>query len=117
MLLDALSWPIALGYNGFPAEVEDRVEDLNDEILKNKMVVHAEQNALLCSGTRARGGTLYVFGKPVCPRCAVLIIQVGIKRVVGIRPDPATNPESDTHKDGVISLSMFAQAGVDFTAM
>lgn len=56
VLLDALSWTIALGYNGFPAGVEDKAEKLNDPELKKKMVVHAEENTLLCAGTSFRRG-------------------------------------------------------------
>lgn len=117
VLLNGQGWPIALGYNGFPAGVEDDVRKYEDGALKNKMVVHAEQNALLCSGAGARNGTIYVFGKPVCPRCAVLLIQAGIKRVVGIQPDPSRNPDSDTHRDGLVSLQMFKEAGTQFTAL
>jgi dCMP deaminase len=114
VLLDRKGWPIALGYNGFPSGVEDNVAKLEDGKLKNEMVVHAEQNTLLSSGSRARRGTLYVYGKPVCPRCAVLIIQAGVKRVLGIQPNPLRNPTSDTHKRGQISLDMFKEAGVEF---
>ena len=67
VLLNQLGWPIALGYNGFPAGVEDTVERLQDGQLKNDMIVHAEQNALLFSGANARGGTIYVYGKPSMP--------------------------------------------------
>lgn len=112
--MDELTWPIALGYNGFPSGVADDAEKLADEKLKADMVVHAEQNALLCAGARARGGTLIVYGKPVCPRCAVLIIQAGIKRVIGVRPDPRANPDSDTHAKGHIALRMFKEARVVF---
>jgi dCMP deaminase len=117
VLLNRQNWPIALGYNGFPAGVEDDIDKLATTKLKNKMVVHAEQNVLLGAGTRARNGTIYVYGKPVCPRCAVLIIQAGIKRVAGIQPNPKKNPKSDTHRDGKISLKMFAEAGVHFTPL
>ncbi|MGO9272320.1 MAG: deoxycytidylate deaminase [Terriglobia bacterium] len=117
VLLDRRGWPIALGYNGFPARVEDDINKLEDSKLKNQMIVHAEQNALLCAGSGARSGTLYVYGKPVCPRCAVLIIQAGVKRVLGIRPDPIANPTSDTHKSGRISLTMFEEAGVEFVPL
>src|SRR6516225_8843209 len=71
VLLNKLGWPIALGYNGFPAGIEDDLERLKDQNVKSDMVVHAEQNVLLFSGANARGGTLYVHGKPICPRCAV----------------------------------------------
>lgn len=115
VLLNARGWPIALGYNGFPVGVEDDVEKLNDDVLKNQMVVHAEQNALLCAGDNARDGTIYVFGKPICPRCAVLIIQSGIKHVYGVRPNPAHNPGSETHRLGPISVKMFKEASISFS--
>jgi dCMP deaminase len=54
VLLDERTWPIALGYNGFPSGIKDDIEKLHDQDLKNEMVVHAEQNALLCAGARAR---------------------------------------------------------------
>jgi dCMP deaminase len=117
VLLDRRGWPIALGYNGFPAGVEDDIEKLEDGKLKNQMIVHAEQNVLLCARSGARKGSLYVFGKPVCPRCAVLIIQAGVKRVLGIQPDPKANPDSDTHESGVISLTMFDEAGIEFVPL
>lgn len=114
VLLNGRHWPIAIGYNGFPAGVEDDIDKLEDQKLKLEMVVHAEQNVLISAGDRARSGTIYVYGKPVCPRCAVLLIQAGVKRVIGIRPDPRKYPESDTHKKGAISLEMFEEAGVEF---
>jgi dCMP deaminase len=81
------------------------------------MVVHAEENALICAGTRARGGTVYVYGKPICPRCAVSIIQAGVRRVVGIQPDPKKNPESDTHKSGMLSLKLFKEGRIEFSPL
>ena len=114
VLLNSRGWPIALGYNGFPKGVEDDINKLKDGGLKNEMVVHAEQNALLCAGTESRDGSLYVFGKPVCPRCAALVIQAGVTRVIALQPEPRKNPGSDTHTRGIISLSMFKEAKVAF---
>ena len=73
---------ISMGFNGFPAGVEDTAERLGDRSTKYEMVVHAEQNALMFAGDRAEGATLYVHPLPPCARCAVMIIQAGIKRVV-----------------------------------
>src|SRR5438552_4149907 len=77
---------IALGYNGFPTGVEDSAERLNDSEIKLDMIAHAEQNALLIAGTAAQGAQMFVFGKPVCARCAGLIIQSGIRRVTASNP-------------------------------
>ena len=78
---------VSMGFNGFPAGVEDTRERLDDRETKYEMVVHAEQNALMFAGDRAEGGTLYVHPLPPCARCAVIIIQAGIKRVVCDQPD------------------------------
>ena len=78
---------VSMGFNGFPAGVEDTQERLDDRETKYEMVVHAEQNALMFAGDRAEGCTLYVHPLPPCARCAVMIIQAGIKRVVCDQPD------------------------------
>ncbi len=78
---------VSMGFNGFPAGVQDTEERLTDRETKYEMVVHAEQNALMFAGDRAEGCTLYVHPLPPCARCAVMIIQAGIKRVVCDQPD------------------------------
>jgi dCMP deaminase len=103
---------IALGFNGFPAGVEDSAERLIDPELKNEMVVHAEQNALLFAGRMAKGCSIYIVGKPVCARCAVLIIQAGITRVVARAPLDGTT--SKWEKSGKTSIEMFDEADVTF---
>jgi dCMP deaminase len=61
---------VALGFNGFPVNVEDSVDRLQDAEQKNEMVVHAEENAVLIAGLSTDGGKIYVFGKPICSRRA-----------------------------------------------
>ncbi len=78
---------VSIGYNGFPMGVEDSAERLENKEIKLELVVHAEQNALIAAGSRALGSTIYVWGKPVCARCAGSIIQAGIKRVVALSPE------------------------------
>ena len=102
---------IALGYNGFPRGVEDRASRLKNQELKLEMIVHAEQNALRIAGRGAQGGTIHVSGKPVCARCAGLIIQAGIKRVVASNPN-AGDKNSKWHPTGMIALSMLREAKV-----
>lgn len=102
---------VSLGYNGFPMGVEDSAERLKDTETKLELVVHAEQNALIAAGPKAEGATIYVWGKPVCARCAGAIIQAGIKRVVAVSPD-SVDTESKWHKTGKLSLEMFKETGI-----
>jgi dCMP deaminase len=51
------------GYNGFPRRVADTQERLANRELKNRLMVHAEMNAILVAaseGVRLRGSTLYL---------------------------------------------------------
>lgn len=100
-----------LGYNGFPVGVEDSAERLEDGSVKQEMIIHAEQNALINAGSKAEGATIFVWGKPVCCRCAGLIIQAGIKRVVALNPN-AIEPESKWHITGKRALEMFNEANI-----
>jgi dCMP deaminase len=101
---------VALGYNGFPANVEDKAERLKDKEQKNEMVVHAEENAILIAGSAANGGTAYIVGKPVCARCAGVLIQAGIKRVVALEPREGTSSHWD--RVGLIARDMLSEADV-----
>lgn len=92
--------------------VEDSAERLQDSDMKLELVVHAEQNALIAAGSRAAGATLYVWGKPVCARCAGSIIQAGIKRVVALNPDSVPD-DSKWHKTGKVAHQIFLEAGVE----
>jgi dCMP deaminase len=102
---------ISIGYNGFPMGVEDSAERLGDKAIKLELVVHAEQNALIAAGSRTTGSTIYVWGKPICARCAGPIIQAGVKRVVALSPD-SVSPESNCYETGKIAYQMFIEAGI-----
>jgi dCMP deaminase len=102
---------IALGYNGFAGGIEDSDERLNDNDVKQETILHAEMNAVLIANKSAEGGTLYVVGKPVCARCASVIIQSGIQRVVGQYPD---DPCSKWTVTGLLAIQMFKEANVSF---
>ncbi len=103
---------VATGFNGFPAGVEDSADRLEDRSIKYEMVVHAEQNALMFAGNQADGCTLYVTPLPPCARCAVLIIQSGIRRVVSPTPDLSRELWAAQSK---ISEQMFKESKVDLT--
>jgi dCMP deaminase len=100
---------ISIGYNGFPMGVEDSAERLTDKETKLEFVVHAEINALIAAGARAEGSILYVWGKPVCARCAGPIIQAGVKRVVALAPG---DTDSQWDKSGKTARQMFLEAGI-----
>jgi dCMP deaminase len=99
--------------------VEDRAELLLDDKIKNDMVIHAEQNALLFSGQMAKDAIIYVAGKSVCSRCAGSIIQAGIRRVVARDPEAMPDKEIqsgriDWKESGRLAVQMFDQAEVSF---
>ena len=103
---------VAIGYNGFPMGVDDSVERLADQGVKLEFIVHAEQNALIAAGSRTQGSTVYVWGKPVCARCAGAMIQAGVKRVVALAPDE-NDQESKWARSGAFAKQMFREAGVE----
>ncbi len=100
---------VSTGFNGFPYGVEDSAERLENREIKYEMVVHAEMNALVFAGPQAAGCTLYVTPLPPCARCAVIIIQAGITRVVSPRPDMSKEPWATQSR---ISEQMFTEAGI-----
>lgn len=77
----------ALGYNGFPQGMPDKEEHYKDRAQKLSRVCHAEMNALMwCRDPLPLDGvTLYATG-PCCDRCAVHMIQAGIRRFVFMKP-------------------------------
>lgn len=88
---------ISLGYNGYPSgQGSCLAGDCPRGLLSKEAVpeladyssgpgrcyaVHAEANAIIRAGLRARGCTIYITGAP-CHGCSVLIQGVGITRVV-----------------------------------
>lgn len=100
---------ITVGYNGFPMGVEDSADRLSNKDIKLEMVVHAEVNAIVAAGLRTQGATLYVWGKPICARCAGPVIQSGIKRVVALSPD---SEDGKWRESGEVACQMFREAGI-----
>jgi dCMP deaminase len=76
---------LCTGYNGFPRGIADTEERYNDRETKYELIVHAEMNAIYnatYNGVSLDGATMYVSGLPCCNKCALGLIQTGIKRVV-----------------------------------
>lgn len=104
--------PMAIGFNGFPIGVEDSAERLTDSSTKLELIVHAEQNAIINAGAQTENSTIYVWGKPICARCAGAIIQAGVKRVVAL--NPYSVPEKSKWRlTGELSLQMFTEAKIE----
>lgn len=102
---------LSQGYNGFPRGVNDTEERLNNREEKYKYTVHAEMNCIYnacLNGVSLNGATLYVYGLPVCEKCAPGIIQVGIKKVIMFSSENVDMWE-ESYK---ITKEMFDEAGI-----
>jgi dCMP deaminase len=103
---------VGQGYNGFPRGVIDDPVRYEDRLVKYKMTVHAEANAILNAVAKVVDCTLYATKFP-CTECAKLIIQSGLSRVVSPRRD---NPQDESAarwaEDAAISMQMMTEAGI-----
>lgn len=114
---------LSLGYNGFPRGIKDSYDRLINKELKYELVVHAEINAVLNAarnGINTNGATLYTIAKDittgkswsgVCIRCAVELINAGIKKVVVVKSSDM--PES--WKESCLkSAKILQEAGIEY---
>ena len=72
---------ISSGYNGFAKGVSDESSRYDDRSTKYKIILHAEENAIMFANRNLEGCSLYVTQLYPCAHCASLIIQSGIKEV------------------------------------
>lgn len=70
---------VSMGFNGFAHKVKDTKARLNDKEIKRKLMLHAEENAILHAKQDLSGCDIYIYGYPPCVHCMSLIIQSGIK--------------------------------------
>ena len=66
---------VSTGYNGPPSNVRG-------VICKDGQVVHAEANCIVNAAQSLKGCTIYVYPFMPCSRCAGLLIQSGVKKIV-----------------------------------
>jgi dCMP deaminase len=118
VLVDADKIVTGMGYNGFPRGVVDSDDRLQHRPTKYAMVVHAEVNAILMAGSRAKGCTLYVWWPtfPIpCNECCKVVIQAGVKEVVGIEPNPEYASRAEQWQKSIeISQAMCNESGVKY---
>ena len=115
VLTDKFAHVVATGFNGFPPGVDDSPERYANRELKYKIIIHAEINAIMQAGTRARDCNLYVypsFGLPnICTDCATKAIQAGIKRVIGYT---SKHPREDWAASLALAGQLLTEAGIAF---
>ena len=75
-------------------------------------VIHAEHNAILFANRSLVGCTLYVAPMMPCVRCATVIIQTGIKRVVSTGPSKKLLERWGA--DMELTKEMFDEVGIEF---
>jgi deoxycytidylate deaminase len=89
------------------------------DLLRNSGLLYSERPAdLLRKAGRfapKNAASLYVWGKPICARCAVLIIQAGIKRIIATNPEDEMDKNSPWYKSGVLAVKMFTEVDMEMT--
>ena len=101
---------VGIGYNGFPRGMSDESQLYADRTTKYDRVIHCEMNALLTcrDPLPLEGCTLYTLGPP-CSRCAVHMIQAGIRRFVFTKPTEEQAERWGTAR----ALSYFAEVDAE----
>ena len=111
VIVDKYNRIVSTGYNGFPVGVNDSKDRLDNRDVKYKMILHAEENAIMFAKQNLEGCSLYVTNLPPCSHCAALIIQSGIKNVYTLQKDIP-----DRWKESIaLTKQMFSESGVNLT--
>lgn len=110
VIVDSYRRIVSTGYNGFSVGVMDSYDRLTDRDTKYEMIIHAEANAILFAHQRMNGMTLYTTPFQPCSRCASLIIQSGISRVISYEIEESKNRWVDSFK---LAKKLFDEAGVE----
>ena len=106
VIVDRRKRIVSVGFNGFPAGVDDTILDRNQRL---RRTVHAEANCILFAQRDLAGCTIFTTHPP-CSQCAALIVQSGISRVVSPIPTQDFALRWKDHCDE--ALAMFVEAGV-----
>ena len=102
---------VSKGYNGFPEGLSDSLERLTNPNFKDRVIIHAEWNAIVNAakfGVPVEGSTAYITYHP-CSRCASVLIQAGIKKIVC---PPPTQSSEKWKQDFTISSDILLEAEV-----
>lgn len=105
----------SVGYNGFPRGCNDDPTLYANRDLKLSRVLHAEVNAVLHANEPLTGFTMYTHPagvSPTCDRCATVVIEAGIERVVH-EFDDSREFSSRWAEAGKRALQMYAESHVE----
>jgi len=106
---------LSVGYNGFPRDVDDDIEERHERPKKYLWTEHAERNAIYnaaFNGVKTEGKILYISGNGTpCSDCARGIIQSGIGEVITFKGkfEGAGSLWEESCKEGA---QMLKEAGV-----
>ncbi len=108
VIVDKNNVIISVGYNGFPRNIDDDIEERHQRPEKYKWTEHAERNAIYNLARRYLEGTKIYLPWIPCVDCARAIIQTGISEII---TDNIVVPErwKDNFKT---SIMMLEEAGV-----
>jgi dCMP deaminase len=101
----------AIGYNGFPRNINDGEQSRHERPLKYSWTEHAERNAIYNAariGVPLESCRMYLPWFP-CMDCARAIVQSGIKELIAFEPD-LLHPKWGT--DFQLAVTLFQEAGV-----
>lgn len=101
---------VSSGFNGFPRGTRDDPELYLDREQKYRRVVHAEMNAILLSRQDLAGCLLYTWPFLTCERCAVHVIQTGIRAVFA--PTASTEQNSRWGESFEGARQLYREAGI-----
>ena len=116
---DALS----SGFNEFPKGIAYTDARLLDRDLKNKLMVHAERNAICRAarkGVALDGATLYlaatddsgmIWGGAPCTACLIEILQAGIRKVVSFQKKSVP---SKWREDIAFAETILVESGISY---
>lgn len=102
---------ICEGFNGFPEGLSDDLRRLTDSDYKNKVIIHAERNAIIDAtrrGATLLGSTAYITRHP-CSPCASMMVQAGVKKIICPPPVLSGSKWSDSFK---VSSNLLFEVGV-----
>ena len=76
----------SMGFNGFAKGADDDPAIYADRKKKYELIIHAEANALIHANGPVTGCTLFTWPFAPCIRCAVMMLQAGIRHYVFCSP-------------------------------